>query len=155
MYHFYEEHCLKWGVWGSKYLTSDFFENILVNKENILIFSALSKETDKIIAMSMCVKNDNKLWGRYWGCNEEVNNLHFELCYYQPIDWAIKNKINNFDPGAGGKHKRRRGFLAKSTKSFHKWFDKNMENIIGEWLLKSNPQRLKEIALENNSIPFK
>ena len=50
--------------------------------------------------------------GRYWGSQEEISNLHFELCYYQPIEWAIKNSIHFFDPGAGGKHKRRRGFFA-------------------------------------------
>ena len=105
--------------------------------------------------MSMCVKNKNNLWGRYWGSQEEIYNLHFELCYYQPIEWAIKNSINFFDPGAGGKHKRRRGFFAKRTISLHKWFDKNMENIIFPWLNEVNKQTEKEIEFENNSIPFK
>ena len=82
-------------------------------------------------------------------------NLHFELCYYQPIEWAIKNNIESFDPGAGGKHKRRRGFFAKGTKSLHKWFNKNMENIIAPWLNEVNFQTMREIELENNSIPFK
>ena len=105
--------------------------------------------------MSMCVKNKNNLWGRYWGSQEEISNLHFELCYYQPIEWAIKNSILLFDPGAGGKHKRRRGFFAKKTISLHKWFDKNMENIIYPWLNEVNKQTKTEIEFENNSIPFK
>ena len=103
----------------------------------------------------MCIKNEKNIWGRYWGSQEEIFNLHFELCYYQPIEWAIKNGIESFDPGAGGKHKRRRGFFAKSTKSFHKWFNKNMESIITPWLNEVNIQTIKEIELENNSIPFK
>ncbi len=155
MHNFYEQHCSRWGVWGSKYLTSTFFEKIVANKKNILLFSASKNDSNDIFAMSMCVKNKNNLWGRYWGSQEDISNLHFELCYYQPIEWAIKNSIHFFDPGAGGKHKRRRGFFAKSTISLHKWFDKNMENIIYPWLNEVNKQTEKEIEFENNSIPFK
>ena len=154
MHFFYEQHCLKWGIWGSKYLTSDFFKNSIENKENLLIFSAYENNSNEPIAMSMCVKNNKNLWGRYWGCNSEIDNLHFELCYYKPIEWAIANNIERFDPGAGGKQKRRRGFYAKSTKSFHKWFDNGMENIICDWLKKTNKMTSDEIEIENNSIPF-
>jgi len=155
MHNFYEQHCSRWGVWGSKYLTSTFFEKIVANKKNILLFSASKNDSNDIFAMSMCVKNKKNLWGRYWGSQEEISNLHFELCYYQPIEWAIKNSIHLFDPGAGGQHKRRRGFFAKSTVSMHKWFDKNMENIIYPWLNKVNKQTEMEIDSENKSIPFK
>ncbi len=154
MHYFYEQHCLKWGIWGSKYLTLDFFQKSIANQENLIIFSAYENFSIEPIAMSMCVKNNKNLWGRYWGCNTEIDNLHFELCYYKPIEWAISNKIQRFDPGAGGKHKRRRGFYARSTKSFHKWFDIGMENIISAWLPKTNKITLSEIELENNSIPF-
>ncbi len=155
MHNFYEQHCSRWGVWGSKYLTSTFFEKIVDNKKNLLLFSASKNNSNDIFAMSMCVKNKNNLWGRYWGSQEDISNLHFELCYYQPIEWAIKNNIHFFDPGAGGKHKRRRGFFAKSTISLHKWFDKKMEKIIYPWLNEVNKQTETEIEFENNSIPFK
>ncbi len=155
MHNFYEQHCSRWGVWGSKYLTSTFFEKIIDNKKNILLFSASRNDSNDIFAMSMCVKNKNNLWGRYWGSQEDISNLHFELCYYQPIEWAIKNSIHFFDPGAGGNHKRRRGFFAKKTISLHKWFDKNMENIIYPWLNEVNKQTETDIEFENNSIPFK
>jgi len=155
MHNFYEQHCSRWGVWGSKYLTSTFFEKIVANKKNILLFSASKNDSNDIFAMSMCVKNKKNLWGRYWGSQEDIPNLHFELCYYQPIEWAIKNSIHFFDPGAGGKHKRRRGFFAKSTISLHKWFNKNMENIIIPWLNEVNKQTEMEIDFENKSIPFK
>ncbi len=154
MHYFYEQHCLKWGVWGSKYLTSDFFKNIIKDRDNLLIFSAFDNQSEVPIAMSMCVKTDNNLWGRYWGCIREIDNLHFELCYYKPIEWAIENNIKTFDPGAGGQHKRRRGFYAKETKSLHRWFNNHIENIICEWLIKTNKNTLDQIAMENNSIPF-
>ena len=155
MHFFYEQHCLRWGVWGSKYLTNDFFKNSIKTKDNLIIFSAFEETSIKPIAMSMCVKNKENLWGRYWGSLKEINYLHFELCYYQPIEWAIKNKIKYFDPGAGGQHKRRRGFYAKEASSFHKWFNYNMENTIMNWLNKVNKDTLEAIEDENNSIPFK
>ena len=154
MYYFYEKHCLKWGIWGSKYLTFDFFKNCIENKDKLLFFSAFQDTAENPIAMSMLIKNNENLWGRYWGSNDDINNLHFELCYYQPIEWAINNKIKRFDPGAGGNQKRRRGFYAKKTKSMHKWFNRNMDNMISEWLIKANQKTLNEIKIENNSIPF-
>jgi len=155
MHFFYEQHCLRWGVWGSKYLTNDFFKNAIKTKKSLIIFSAFEKASTKPIAMSMCIKNKEYLWGRYWGSLKEINNLHFELCYYQPIEWAIKNKIKYFDPGAGGQHKRRRGFYAKEANSFHKWFNYRMENIIVNWLMKVNQETLNAIEDENYSVPFK
>ena len=154
MHNFYEQHCLKWGVWGSKYLTYNFFKNALLNKDNIVIFSAFKDSIEEPIAMSMCIKNNEKLWGRYWGSSEDINNLHFELCYYQPIEWSIKNNIKYFDPGAGGKHKRRRGFYAKCTSSYHKWFNNDMTKIIRPWLIQANLETSNQIKLENESIPF-
>jgi len=59
MHNFYEQHCSRWGVWGSKYLTSTFFEKIIDNKKNILLFSASKNDLNDIFAMSMCVKNKN------------------------------------------------------------------------------------------------
>ena len=104
--------------------------------------------------MSMCISNQERLWGRYWGSLEDIRNLHFELCYYQPIEYAIKNNIRYFDPGAGGKQKRRRGFYAKDTDSLHKWFNKDMKSIIDNWLVKANQETLNQIEIENESIPF-
>ena len=155
MHYFYEKHCLRWGVWGSKYLTYNFFKNLEHSKENLLIFGAFDSSSNNPTAMSMCVKDKHNLWGRYWGSIHEINNLHFELCYYKPIEWCIQNNIKYFDPGAGGNHKRRRGFYAKVTKSFHKWFNPEMENLLSQWLQTINEQKRGEIMAENESMPFK
>jgi len=61
MHNFYEQHCSRWGVWGSKYLTSTFFEKIVDNKKNILLFSESKKGLNDIFAISMCVKDKNLL----------------------------------------------------------------------------------------------
>ena len=157
MYDFYENHCAKWGPWGSKYLTKSFFEELSSdqNKEKIVLFSAYRENVEEPIAMSLCITNKKMLWGRYWGAKEKINSLHFELCYYSPIAWALENNLATFDPGAGGSHKLRRGFQAKPNKSMHRWYNKNMDQLIRNWLPHSNKLMQEEINAINNELPFR
>jgi predicted N-acyltransferase len=104
--------------------------------------------------MSLCVRSGDDLWGRYWGTDEEIENLHFEVCYYAPIDWAIGRGIRRFDPGAGGSHKRRRGFVAQPRASLHRWSDPGFDRILRRWLPEANDQMLQEIAAINAELPF-
>ncbi len=69
-----------------------------------MLFSAhrLGEDPHQPIAMSLCVREGDHLWGRYWGSTVEIDNLHFEVCYYAPIEWAIAQGIRHYDPGAGG-----------------------------------------------------
>ena len=157
MHYFYELHCSRWGVWGSKYLTESFFIELASTelKEHIVLFEAKEEEIDNTIGMSLCVRNENMLWGRYWGSDKNIDCLHFEACYYSPIEWAIKNKIQYFDPGAGGSHKKRRGFTAKPNTSLHRWYNPHMDALIREWLPKANKLMLNQINATNNEVPFK
>ena len=157
MHSFYEQHCAKWGVWGSKYLSKKFFSNLsnMEQKKNIVLFNAYREEPNNSLAMSLCVKYKDMLWGRYYGSKEEIDFLHFEICYYAPISWGLKNGISKFDPGAGGSHKQRRGFLAKSNTSLHIWFDKRMELLINPWMQKANKVMFDEIKATNKDLPFK
>ena len=157
MHYFYKLHCSRWGVWGSKYLTESFFTELTSTdlKENIVLFEAKKEGIDKTIGMSLCVKNENMLWGRYWGSEKNIDNLHFEACYYSPIEWAIANKIKYFDPGAGGSHKKRRGFISKPNASLHRWYNSSMDSLIREWLPKANKLMLDQINATNNEVPFK
>ncbi len=157
MHDLYEGHCSKWGPWGSKYLTENFFD-LLKNdslKNNIILFNANKGDPENPIAMSLCIASKDILWGRYWGSKQDIRNLHFEICYYSPISWSIKNGIKKFDPGAGGNHKLRRGFNYTQRFSLHKWYEKRMGNILNEWLPKANYQMIKEINASNNEVPFK
>ena len=158
MHYFYKLHCSRWGIWGSKYLTESFFIELASKeiKDNILLFEAKDEEgSDNTIGMSLCVKNENMIWGRYWGSEKNIDCLHFEACYYSPIEWAIKNQIKYFDPGAGGSHKKRRGFIAKPNASLHRWYNLPMDKLIREWLPKSNKLMLNQINATNNEVPFK
>ncbi len=157
MHKFYEEHCARWGVWGSKYLSESFFEELAKpeQKNQIVLFSAHRENPEDPLAMSLCIKHQDMLWGRYWGSKAEIDYLHFEVCYYSPISWALEQGISRFDPGAGGSHKRRRGFIAQSNTSLHRWYDKRMDSLIKPWLEKVNKMMLDEIEAANNELPFK
>ena len=157
MHYFYQLHCSKWGVWGSKYLTESFFIELASKelKKNIILFEAKEEQNEHTIGMSLCVRNEDMLWGRYWGSDKNIDCLHFEACYYSPIEWAIKNKIKYFDPGAGGSHKKRRGFIAKPNASLHRWYNSNMDSLIRAWLPKANKLMINQINATNNEVPFK
>ena len=83
-----------------------------------------------------------------------MNNLHFNLCYYEPIDWAIRNGVSVFDPGMGSAHKIRRGFRAISTSSYHRFADKRMQLIMQMNISRINDYERSHIEQLNQSLPF-
>jgi predicted N-acyltransferase len=94
------------------------------------------------------------LFGRYWGCSKEINNLHFNACYYSPIEWAIAKGIKRFDPGAGGYHKIRRGFTAVGNYSLHRFFDQRLDQIMKAHIEEINRLEQEHIDELNLEVPF-
>jgi predicted N-acyltransferase len=155
MHDFYAQHCGRWGIWGSKYLHADFFSTAAEQLcDNLVLFSAHRGDPLFPEAMAFCVHNGQQLWGRYWGSDVEIQNLHFEVCYYAPLEWAIERGLKSFDPGAGGSHKKRRGFLAKPRLSAHRWFEPRFAAILNDWLPGANAQMREEIKAINADLPF-
>jgi predicted N-acyltransferase len=116
-YRFYEMTYLKRSG-HSGYLNQAFFELLAESfNQQTLIISAEVDQT--IIAAALYFKDNKTLYGRYWGCLQELNCLHFELCYYQGIEYCIKHGITRFDAGAQGEHKIPRGFKPIKTYSSH------------------------------------
>lgn len=100
------------------HLSYEFFELIFKSMaNNILLIIATHNETD--VACSLFFYDKTHLYGRYWGCTEQFSNLHFELCYYQGIEFCIENNIQSFNPGTQGEHKIQRGFEPILTHSYH------------------------------------
>lgn len=100
------------------HLTAEFFHQIVNTlADNILLI--IASINGKHIACAWFFYDDTQLYGRYWGCTEHINNLHFELCYYQGIEFCIKHKLQIFNPGAQGEHKIQRGFEPVLTHSYH------------------------------------
>ena len=157
MHSFYEQHCARWGPWGSKYLQGSFFERLVdpALAQHVVLFSAHRGDAFEPVAMSLCVQDDCHLWGRYWGSEEDIDCLHFEVCYYAPIEWALQQGLHSFDPGAGGSHKRRRGFVTQARTSLHRWYDPSMDRLIRSWLPRANGLMAEEIEAINAELPFR
>jgi uncharacterized protein len=106
--------------WGSPYLTGAFFAEVFRTMgDRILLVFARDRETRRPIAGALNFFKGRTLYGRYWGATEERRNLHFELCYYQAIEFAIERRLALFEAGAQGQHKLARGFLPSLTYSAH------------------------------------
>ncbi|WP_432735087.1 GNAT family N-acetyltransferase [Maridesulfovibrio sp. FT414] len=151
----YESTNDKFGVWSCKYLNSDFFEGLKTSmRENLLFTVAYRGDDPEPLALSMFVYCGDRLWGRYWGCFEEVRFLHFELCYYTPIEWAIANGIHLFDPGMGGEHKARRGFFSTPSYSLHKFTDPSMDLTFKTYILEVNNLEHGYINEMNSLMPL-
>jgi predicted N-acyltransferase len=82
----------------------------------------------------MLLRSSTTLYGRYWGSHEHVEGLHFEACYYQGIEYCIREGLQRFEPGAQGEHKLARGFLPAKTESFHWIADRRFRTAIDDAL---------------------
>jgi predicted N-acyltransferase len=103
---------------STPYLSLDFFERIAAAMpQNILL--VVAERAGKPVASSLLIHTDNILYGRYWGAVENIDCLHFETAYYQPLEFCIAHKIACFEGGAQGEHKMARGFLPQKTWSAH------------------------------------
>lgn len=156
MYAFYENTCDKFGWWGSKYLTKRFFEQLHDNyRDRVLFVAAYDKEDDRQpMGMSFCLYKGDRLYGRYWGSLQEIDCLHFDACYYTPIEWAIDRGIQTFDPGAGGRHKKRRGFPATPNYSLHRFYNNRLAQILKSYIGQINEREQAEIDAVNQDLPF-
>ena len=140
--------------WGIPYLTRDFFQ--IINEcmpENILLFLAI--ENDTPIAGALNFIGADTLYGRYWGCSKYHSCLHYELCYYQAIDYALKNRIKKVEAGAQGEHKISRGYLPSFVYSLHWFSNKSFASAISEYLDKEEKVINQEYDILMKTSPYK
>ena len=104
--------------WGSAYLTRDFFRT-LGRKLGEKVVLVRARENGRTVAVAMNLAGRDALYGRIWGSLEEYKFLHFELCYYRAIEWAIANRLPRVEAGAQGLHKVQRGYAPVFTYSAH------------------------------------
>ena len=140
--------------WGIPYLTRDFFQ--IINEcmpENILLFLAIENNTP--IAGALNFIGADTLYGRYWGCSKYHSCLHYELCYYQAIDYALKNRIKKVEAGAQGEHKISRGYLPSFVYSLHWFSNKSFASAISEYLDKEEKVINQEYNVLMKTSPYK
>jgi predicted N-acyltransferase len=156
MFRFYERHNDKFGPWGCKYLTGSFFEGLYQRyRDRLLIVAAFERNDCTVpVGMSLLISKGDQLFGRYWGCVREFKDLHFNACYYSPIEWAIQQGVQRFDPGMGGQHKIRRGFTSIPNFSLHRFYDPRMQQILRLHIDRINSMEQSEIDAMNAQLPF-
>ena len=113
-------------------LTLEFFRYL--NREmpgNVVIF--LAEKNGQAIAGAYCLRSDTTLYGRYWGASKNIPGLHFETCYYQGIEYCLREGLATFEPGAQGEHKIARGFMPVLTHSRHFITEKAFADALNPW----------------------
>ena len=94
----------------------------------------IARDAGQPVALSLCFRSDQVLYGRYWGSSGSYHSLHFELCFYQGIAYCLREGLQRFEPGAGGEHKIARGFTPTVVRSAHWIADPKMRTLIGRHL---------------------
>ncbi|MBV7300329.1 GNAT family N-acetyltransferase [Enterovibrio paralichthyis] len=152
MYKFYQRTYLKRsGHLG--YLNRDFFLSLA--KQNAQLVLILAKDNGQYVAGSLYFRSKETLFGRFWGCLGEYEKLHFELCYYQGIEYCIHHRIAKFDAGAQGEHKLLRGFEPVFTYSAHLLRHQGFHQAIADYLMREHSLIEQYHADALNHLPFK
>ncbi|MFL0803960.1 MAG: GNAT family N-acetyltransferase [Agarilytica sp.] len=149
------------------YLGKDFFHRIAKTMpDQVLLASAHIPHADSgseqedthhsnMVAAALYFRDNDTLYGRYWGTRIELDGLHFECCYYQGIEYAIKHKLKRFDPGAQGEHKIQRGFTPILTQSYHWLRHPGFHGAINNFVKQEATDVKAYIEDARNYMPFK
>jgi hypothetical protein len=140
--------------WGQPYLTRAFFSLISAAMgDRVLLMLAL--KNGQPIAGALNFIGDECLYGRYWGATEDVPFLHFELCYYQAIEWAINNGRSRVEAGAQGAHKLARGYRPTPVISAHYIPNPGFRSAVTDYLARETKSVIEEIEYLDAHGPFR
>jgi len=140
--------------WGRPYLTRAFF-SLLGERMADRVLLILAERDDRPIAGALNLIGAETLYGRYWGCVEEVPFLHFELCYYQAIDAAIALGLKTVEAGAQGEHKLARGYIPVPTWSAHYIPDAGFRRAVAQFLAREREAVATEREWQGEMTPFR
>jgi len=142
--------------WGTPYLNRRFFALIHERMaDKVLLVIARCKESGANIASALNFIGGDTLYGRYWGCTEHRNFLHFELCYYQAIDAALARGLKRVEAGAQGEHKLARGYAPVRTTSAHHVVDPGFRKALEDYLQRERNAVAQQIEILGEYTPFR
>ncbi len=149
---FYQDTGLR--KWGQPYLNREFFS---LMGESLMdhIVLVMCKRDRRYIAGALNLRSDDTLYGRYWGAVEDHRYLHFEVCYYQAIDYAISQGLKKVEAGAQGEHKLARGYLPTTTYSAHWIANPAFRTAIADYLIHEREAVLQDKEFLQSLAPFK
>ena len=140
--------------WGSPYLNRKFFTLLdAAMAEHCLL--VMAKRSGRYIAGALNMIGGEALYGRYWGCVEQHPFLHFEVCYYQAIDFAIARGLKRVEAGAGGEHKLVRGYEPMTTHSAHWIADPRFRKAIADYLVRERQHVERQGEAMAEMTPFR
>ncbi|KAB7775544.1 hypothetical protein NB717_001647 [Xanthomonas sacchari] len=138
---------------NSPALTLNFFSHLArTMPRNLLIFLAMHDGAP--VAGAFCLRGGDTLYGRYWG-GEPLPGLHFETCYYQGIEYCLREGLTRFEPGAQGQHKIARGFLPRLVRSRHWIADPGFRVPLAEWCAQERAEVRQHAAALQRHSPFR
>ncbi len=152
IWHFYQDTGAR--KWGTPYLSRAFFDHAHETlRGDILLI--LCERDGQWVAGAMNLIGADTLYGRYWGCSEMHACLHFEVCYYQAIDYAIANGLQRVEAGAQGEHKLARGYLPCPTYSLHWFGNEGFQDAVATYLDAERKAVGEDIEIITSYGPFK
>jgi uncharacterized protein len=140
--------------WGSPYLNRAFFR-LVGERMADRILLVMAKREGAYVAGALNFVGGDTLYGRYWGCLETHNFLHFEACYYQAIDYAIAKRLAHVEAGAQGDHKLARGYTPETTYSLHYFADPGLASAVANYLRQERKAVEQEQGLMSEALPYK
>ena len=140
--------------WGSAYLTRKFF-SLLGERLGDSVVLMLAENAGHPVAGALNLAGKEALYGRNWGCRGDWPFLHFELCYYRAIDWAIEHGLKRVEAGAQGRHKIQRGYLPKPTYSAHWIAHGGLRRAVANFVEEERQGVLAEMAALAEGSPFR
>ena len=140
--------------WGRPYLTREFFALIgETMSEDVLL--VMARRNDRWIAGALNFVGADTLYGRYWGTIDEVPFLHFELCYYRAIEWAIDHGLASVQAGAQGEHKVARGYEPVVTKSAHFIPHRSFRDAVADFIETERAAIAAEAEWLRRDLPYR
>ena len=140
--------------WGRPYLTRKFFDIVGARMtDDILLF--LAYRDGRPIAGALNFIGNETLYGRYWGTTDEVPFLHFELCYYQAVEWACEHSFKSIQAGAQGEHKVARGYEPVITRSAHFIPNRSFRDAVAQFLDAEREGIAAEVEWVRRDLPYR
>ena len=136
------------------YLTESFFHHMQRALPERVV-AAMAYSGDEPVAGALYLTKGTHLYGRYWGSLGEYDALHFELCYYAPIEWALAHGITRFEAGAQGEHKLKRGLLPSACHSAHWLRHPGLAHAVGEFVIREAAAIDEEMVVMASHSPFR
>lgn len=154
MFRFYLTNIENHHYWGRQYLNREFFD-LIAERFRARLQLTLARQGEKTVAGTLNVFKGDTLYGRYWGTDRPLRHLHFNTCYYAPIEFCIERGLARFEPGAGGEYKQVRGFDAEPTVSVHYLKDNRLAEAVRDYLARERRDASQTIEWFRNQSALK